>query len=76
MTDNEILKTLAEMNGTTAETYSGEVERLIRKRYTLTQELALHRQRDTKPEEWAEYNAYCEECKKIAKAVFYGEAGG
>lgn len=72
----EILKTVAEMNGTTAETYAGEVERLIRKRYSLTQELALHRQRDTKPEEWAEYNAYCEECKKTAKAAFYGEEGG
>lgn len=76
MTEMEIVKKLAEMNGTKAETYAGEVERLIRKRYSLTQELALHRQRDTKPEEWAEYNAYCEECKKTAKVVFYGEEGG
>lgn len=39
----------------------------IRERYSLDDELAIARQRDTKPEEWAGYNAYCEECKAQAK---------
>ena len=39
----------------------------IRERYTLDQELAILRQRDTKPEEFAEYNAYVEQCKLQAK---------
>lgn len=72
MTTNE--KKLAELNGVTAEIYEQEVNRLIRKRYTLSQELAILRQRDEKPEEWQAYNAYCEECKAAAKAVIYGEA--
>ena len=27
----------------------------------------------TKPEEWAEFNAYCEKCKAEAKKEIYGE---
>lgn len=48
--------------------YERRVESLIRKKYTVSQELALLRQRDTKPEEYAEYNAYAEQCKINAKA--------
>lgn len=47
--------------------YESEIIRRIRKRYTVNQELATLRQRDTKPEEFAEYYAYCEECKKNIK---------
>ena len=39
----------------------------IRERYTIDQEFAILRQRDTKPEEFAEYDKYCEECKARAK---------
>jgi hypothetical protein len=39
----------------------------IRERYTIDQELAILRQRDTKPQEFAEYNAYVENCKAQAK---------
>jgi hypothetical protein len=39
----------------------------IRERYSIDQELAILRQRDTKPEEFAEYNAYVENCKAQAK---------
>lgn len=39
----------------------------IRERYTIDQELAVLRQRDTKPEEFAEYNTYVEQCKANAK---------
>ena len=69
----EIEKKLAELNGVTAEVYGQEVDRLIRRRYTLSQELAIMRQRDKKPEEWEAYNAYCEECKAEAKKEVYGE---
>lgn len=48
-------------------TYEERVVQLIRERYDLDAELALLRQRDSKPEEFAEYNAYCEECKQRAK---------
>lgn len=39
----------------------------IREKYTIDQELAILRQRDTKPEEFAKYNAYVEQCKLEAK---------
>lgn len=39
----------------------------IRKRYTVNQELAILRQRDSKPEEFAEYNSYVEQCKAEVK---------
>ena len=48
-------------------TYAQLVELKIRTRYTVSDELALLRQRDTKPLEFAEYNAYCEQCKAEAK---------
>ncbi len=47
--------------------YPQLVENKIRTRYSVSAELAILRQRDTKPEEFAEYNAYCEQCKSEAK---------
>lgn len=49
--------------------YPELVEELIRQRYTISQELAIHRQRDTKPTQFEEYNSYCEECKAEAKRL-------
>lgn len=46
--------------------YAERVEYLIRKRYTISDELAILRQREDKPEEFAEYNEFAEECKRIA----------
>lgn len=43
--------------------YDERVEARIRERYTLGQELSIQRQRDTKPEEFAEYFAFCEKIK-------------
>lgn len=43
--------------------YSEKVVAAIREKYSLDEELALQRQRDTKPEEFQEYFNYCEECK-------------
>ena len=48
--------------------YDNLVTAKIRKRYSLNQELAILRQRDTKEEEFAAYNAYAEQCKIEAKA--------
>ena len=47
--------------------YPQLVENKIRTRYSVSAELAILRQRDTKPEEFAEYNAFCELCKVEAK---------
>ena len=47
--------------------YESEVVRRIRKRYTVNQELAILRQRDTKPDEFEVYNAYVEQCKAEVK---------
>lgn len=49
--------------------YEADVEARIRERYSVSQELAILRQRDTKPEEFAEYNAYAERCKAESKAA-------
>ena len=48
-------------------TYEECVEQLIREKYSVSQEFAIQRQRETKPEEFTEYFAYCEECKVEAK---------
>lgn len=47
--------------------YEERVEQLIREKYSVNQELAIQRQRDTKPSEFEEYFAYCEVCKAEAK---------
>lgn len=54
--------------------YKERVESLIRERYTVADELGILRQRDTKPEEFAEYNAFAEQCKAQAKAELAAEA--
>ena len=51
--------------------YGDAVDAEIRKRYTVSQEFAILRQRDEKPEEYAAYYAYCEECKAYVKAKQY-----
>lgn len=43
--------------------YKARVISLIRARYDADDEIALLRQRDTKPDEYAAYNAYVEQCK-------------
>ena len=58
---------LARINGNAESLYHALVEEKIRLRYTLGDELAIVRQRDRKPQEFAEYDAYCEKCKREAK---------
>lgn len=55
------------------EAYAARVEELIRQKYSVGAELAILRQRDTKPDEFAEYDAYAEMCKAQAKAEIFGE---
>ena len=58
--------------GTRAKVYGKLVTDKIRLRYSLSEELAILRQRDEKPEEFAAYNAYAEQCKAEAKAEMGG----
>lgn len=60
---------LAKLNGTQSRLYPELVSEKIRKRYTINAEIAILRQRDEKPEEFAEYNAYAEACKKEAREI-------
>ncbi len=52
--------------------YSTLVDMFIRSKYSVSDELAIQRQRETKPEEYQEYYAFCEECKAKAKALQEG----
>lgn len=47
--------------------YDDAVDAEIRKKYSVSQELAIQRQEKEKPDEFAEYYAYCEECKAYVK---------
>lgn len=48
-------------------TYEERVVQLIREKYTIDDELGILRQKDSKPDEFVEYNEYCEKCKIQAK---------
>lgn len=48
--------------------YDDAVNAEIRKRYSESAEFAILRQKDDKPTEYAEYYAYCEECKALVKS--------
>lgn len=47
--------------------YENKIVALIRQKYNVNQELAILRQRDAKPQEFAEYNEYVEQCKEQVK---------
>lgn len=53
--------------------YAAEVERLIAERYSLGKEIEVNRERDTRPERFAEYLAYVGECKARARAALEAE---
>lgn len=58
---------LARLNGTAQRLYPTLVTELLRRAYPLDAELAILRQRDEKPEQFAAYNAYAEQCKREAR---------
>lgn len=49
--------------------YKTLTEAYIRERYSVSDELALLRQRDVKKDEFEAYFAFCEECKARAKEI-------
>ncbi|MBR5845500.1 MAG: hypothetical protein IKY65_04495 [Rikenellaceae bacterium] len=61
-------KNLEEDPGAISQLYEAIVISKIRKQYTVNQELAILRQKDSKPEEFAEYDDFVEQCKAEAKA--------
>lgn len=68
----QFFKRLAHKNetvepGTLRIHYAMLVNEKIRARYDLSEELAILRQRDAKPDEFAEYNAFVEQCKAEAR---------
>lgn len=52
---------------------SREIEKRIRLRYSVSDELAILRQRDEKPLEFAAYHVYAEECKRAVAEAFSKE---
>lgn len=47
--------------------YDEAVNEKIRERYSASQEFAILRQKDEKPEEYKAYYDYCESCKAFVK---------
>ena len=66
-------RTLSISNGTLNEEYGAAVNRKIRERYSLSEELALLRQREKDPKAFAVYDTFAEECKVAARQEVYGE---
>ena len=60
---------IADIPSYTQDDYKAKVIELIRHRYSIDEEIAILRQRDTKPEEFAAYNTYAEECKAEARLI-------
>ena len=55
--------------GLQRELYPDLIVYFIRQRYSMDDEFALDRQKDRKPTEYAEYDAYCERAKAYAKEI-------
>ena len=49
--------------------YKERVVSRIREKYSVDDEIAILRQRETKPKEFAEYNAFVEQIKAAERAV-------
>lgn len=60
---------IADIPSYTQADYKAKVVELIRQRYSIDEEIAILRQRDAKPEEFAAYNTYAEECKAEARLI-------
>ena len=60
---------LAILNGQETQLYEQLIIDLIREKYTINQELAILRQRDSKPNAYEIYNNYVEGCKAQAKSI-------
>lgn len=72
MTEEEIAEMQAEQEKAETEywqniPYEEAVNTKIREKYSESQEFAILRQKDEKPEEYATYYTYCETCKVYVK---------
>ena len=77
MTTEEIAKQeMEQKHFIQSQGYGEFVESLIRRKYSLSDELSLHRQQFKKPEEFAEYDAYAEQCKAEARILLGGSNDG
>lgn len=65
----EDFEEVSELPPYTPQEYREEVQRLIARRYSLADEIAIERQREQKPEQWQEHFDYCEQCKAEAKTL-------
>ena len=73
MTDAEVASIeeenrIVEKNYWLSVLYDDAVDAEIRKKYSVSQEFAILRQREEKPEEYEEYFNYCEACKLFVKS--------
>lgn len=59
--------TQEEIDADTQRVYAHLVESYIKEIYSIDQELAIQRQRDSKPEQFKKYFDFCEDCKIRAK---------
>lgn len=59
---------LAIKNGTIETVKDDMIAKAVRNKYSISQELAILRQRDTKPDEFREYNDFVENVKTEVKA--------
>ena len=66
---------LAKLNGIAEKEYGALVTRKLRTRYSLSEELATLRKRESDPDAFAAYNAFAEECKREAREEVFGEEG-
>lgn len=64
---NNLIKKLIEGTEVEKQEYEALIVSYIRERYSINDELSIIRQRDSKPDEFAEYNNYVEDCKVRAK---------
>jgi hypothetical protein len=70
MTEEEIAELdKAELDYWKSVDYEEAVDNEIRKKYSASAEFAILRQKEEKPDEYASYYAYCEECKAYVKGM-------
>lgn len=65
----EEIKQFSTPNSYEGLSYPELVVMFIREKYTIDDEIALHRQREIKPEEYKAYYDFCEECKIRAREI-------
>ena len=60
---------LAKRAGLQKDLYTDLIVYFIRQRYSVDDEFALERQKDRKPNEYEQYDTYCENAKAYAKEL-------